>query len=609
MRAVLVASLCLALIGCASSGSGGGGDSGSDEACEGSDTRCTGNTFQSCQGGNWTNESQCAVLCDADLGCVQCSPGGAFCMEDDAYRCAADGQSYELAEDCTGDLHCSGGTCRDLCADAAGSKSYLGCEYYAVDLDNAVDIVGAPFIGTCLLAPAGTVIRNVRVCTGSNGALAGLCQNGGECPTNFTCQARDTCVLDAQGSPFAVVVANPQVFPVDVTISIRSGQSQTTAVMPGEVKALFPGQLGFPDQSLDDSGVSQKSAYKVVANAPIAAYQFNPLDNVNVFSNDGSLLLPRATWDDEYLAISWPSLDRSASSTHDFNGYLAIVAGQDDTVVEVTPTAGVRKGPGWQAMAAGETRSVTLGAGQVLNLEAVAGGDLTGTRIRSTDVNKTIGVFTGHEATVLFAPGANCCADHLEEMVFPSSTWGSHYVVARSQKRASEADLLRIVALHDDTTVTLSAGTCPTLASGQFCDVDAMNDVEIQASGKILVGHLIRSTTVNGSANSKGDPSMALSVPTAQFRSDYSFLVPQQYDEQYISVAARAGEPVFLDGTDVSAMLQPVGTSGWAGGRIPVQPGQHKLECAAGCGLEVYGYSSAVSYLFAGGLDLKVNVE
>ena len=28
-------------------------------------------------------------------------------------------------------------------------------------------------------------------------------------------------------------------------------------------------------------------------------------------------------------------------------------------------------------------------------------------------------------------------------------------------------------------------------------------------------------------------------------------------------------------------------------------------QCPAGCGVEVYGYSDAVSYMFAGGLDLK----
>jgi hypothetical protein len=37
----------------------------------------------------------------------------------------------------------------------------------------------------------------------------------------------------------------------------------------------------------------------------------------------------------------------------------------------------------------------------------------------------------------------------------------------------------------------------------------------------------------------------------------------------------------------------------------PVTAGSHKITCADGCGITVYGYSDAVSYMFAGGLDLK----
>ena len=38
---------------------------------------------------------------------------------------------------------------------------------------------------------------------------------------------------------------------------------------------------------------------------------------------------------------------------------------------------------------------------------------------------------------------------------------------------------------------------------------------------------------------------------------------------------------------------------------VPVTAGQHKIQCPGTCGVLVYGYSDAVSYMFAGGLDLK----
>jgi hypothetical protein len=42
--------------------------------------------------------------------------------------------------------------------------------------------------------------------------------------------------------------------------------------------------------------------------------------------------------------------------------------------------------------------------------------------------------------------------------------------------------------------------------------------------------------------------------------------------------------------------------------RYPVPAGQHTIHCPDGCGVEVYGYSDAVSYMFAGGLDLRAIV-
>jgi hypothetical protein len=98
---------------------------------------------------------------------------------------------------------------------------------------------------------------------------------------------------------------------------------------------------------------------------------------------------------------------------------------------------------------------------------------------------------------------------------------------------------------------------------------------------------------------------MSLAVPVEQYRSRYSFLIPADYEEQYISVVAPAGSAVNLDGNDISSQLTPFGPGDLAAGRIMVQPGAHNLSCANKCGVEVYGYSEAVSYMFAAGLDLE----
>jgi hypothetical protein len=596
------------LLACGPSSGGSGVDAGED-ACTAGQTRCDGNTFMTCEGGTFTVSQQCPLMCDGQLGCVECRPGANYCEGDEVHACDASGNQAGLVETCTGGLHCSSGNCVDLCAEAEANRSYLGCEYWAVDLDNAIEVMGAPTFLGCL---EGKRRNDLFVCEKSNPGfleppLAGLCDvPGNTCPAGSTCKNVPACVLDAQGSPFAIVVSNPQAFTVQVSLETEAGIAQTIAVEAGRVHTIYPQQLGVSDRSTDRSGIA-RHAYKVSADAPIVAYQFNPLDNEDVFSNDGSLLIPRHAFDDRYFALTWPSLDRRSgppfSSTHDYNGYVTIVAWQDGTAVEVTPTAAVRGGPNdFAGIPAGETRTFTLDAFEVLNLEAASGGDLTGTLVSALG-GATVGVFAGHEATVILQEGSNCCADHLEAMMFPTSTWGTEYAIARSQARRGEADVLRILAQEDGTSVTLSSGSCPLLAAGQFCQVDIMNDTVVSADKPIMVGHYLKSVMTSGGQGT-GDPAMALAVPIEQWRESYTFLVPQEYDEQYVSIVTRQGTNLRLDGDDVTDQLGSFGGS-FSSGRIAVSPGQHTLLCSGGCSVEVYGYSAMVSYLLPGGLDLR----
>jgi hypothetical protein len=626
-------------IGCGSSkhnpDAGPGGDGAAECTAEG-ETRCEGATFETCQTGAWNVTSQCPLQCDPALGCVACGVGVDYCVGDTVHSCDASGHDGGVVATCSASQACVGGKCVDPCADAAANRSYLGCEYWAVDLDNAVEIITTPdqALGGC--ASLNAVATTQLFCYDANNqdpdpnnifgnkVTAGLCDApGNTCPGNYKCTTtpKSVCAFDAQHSPYAIVVSNPQTTPVDVTVSDGTGHSQTTTVAAGAVKSLFPQQMGFADASLDQT-MKAKRAYKVTSTKPIVAYQFNPLDNVGVFSNDASLLIPKATFDVQYIALTYPTLTRRPDN-QDYNGYVTIVAPQDGTTISVTPTADVRANTGVAAISKGTTAMFTLDAYEVLNLEAVADGDLTGTVIQSMDT-KTFGVFTGTEASGLAsdAPGGGftagpCCADHLEEMMFPTSTWGKSFAIARSQVRLTskpERDVLRILAQKAGTTVTFSPnpakGTCGTLDVGKFCQVEISGDTSITASEPILVGHYLVSAIwqngLTGASVGSGDPSLAIGVPVEQFRSSYAILVPAQYDNSYVSIVIPAGGAASIDGAAVTGQLTAFAGGSFSAGRIKVSAGAHKIECGnGGCGIDVYGYSDAVSYMFAGGLDLK----
>ncbi|MEZ4468374.1 MAG: IgGFc-binding protein [bacterium] len=428
---------------------------------------------------------------DAGAVITFCTEGETRCLGEVEQICRAGGFVETPTDNCRGGGGGGGGG--DLCFQAAAARSYLGCSYWPVDLDNAVEVLGVPAAGRCDRTP---VHDDIPACHG-RGTTAGVCDFGGACPNGFQCQTAPICALDAQRSPFAIVVSNPQPSPVEVVLEDADGHRHAEMVAPGALASLFPQELGFPDRSLDHSGISAR-AYHLTSSAPIVAYQFNPLDNVDVFSNDGSLLVPEHAYDGQYLAMSLPTLTRRPD-TNDYNGYVAVVAPADGVTIEVVPSAAIRAGDRVDAIQPGETKRFSLRRFEVLNLEAVADGDLTGTRVRSTD-GAPFGVFVGHEATVLPTEQQSCCADHIEEQLFPISTWGSNFALARTERRKREPDMVRILAHRDDTSVEFdplpASGRCGILRGGSFCDVFIDADTRITASNPVLVGHLLRPTDV-----------------------------------------------------------------------------------------------------------------
>lgn len=594
------------VVGCGPSGRTATIDAATE--CNAGQVRCDLTSFQTCSAdGSWQLTQECSVQCNNTLGCVTCEPGTSFCKDGNVFQCDATGQPGAMTQACTGSNVCSDGGCVDACQKAAEDKSYQGCEYWAVDLHNAQQVSDFRTGATCA-APYKPA--SIKVCTDAgHTTLEGLCDPGDRCRSGLICQLNDVCLLDAQNAPYAIVVSNPQPRAVDVTLTAGGGQVKTVSVPAGQVSTLFPQQLAMPDASLNGSGKS-KSAYKLTSTLPIVAYQFNPLNNVDVFSNDASLLVPRSAFDTEYYAMTAKTLDRRTGGLftvpeQNFTGYLAVVATEDGTQVEVTTKAGTEQGATQPALAINSTTMFTLNAFDVLNLEAVANGDLTGSRVRVLG-GKTAGVFAGHQAFARSEDQA-CCADHLEEMMFPTSTWGKRFAMARAKPRGSETDILRVMAQKAGTTVTFSpaptSGTCGTLGAGQFCEVQITLDTEINSSEPVLIGHYLKSIGT-GAGNPLGDPSLSIAVPVEQYRADYAFLIPSQYNQNFVSISAPVGGVIKLDGNNVSGQLLPFGNN-LRGGRISVTAGQHKIECPNTCGIEVYGYSDAVSYLFAGGLDLK----
>lgn len=521
-----------------------------------------------------------AVACPSGENCLAgecttdvCIPGVSACEGGESVKiCNSDGSGYEPAEACPEDTVCNAGSCKSICELGKYRSSYIGCEYWTVDLDQHPDPTQSPK------------------------------------PNEI---------------PHAVVISNPN--NNDATIAFYS-QVASASVQVADPVVPARSARAFEMPRLDVSGTSlTKRAINIVSSSPVSMHQFNPLNNENVYSNDASLLLPVNVVGKEYYVVNWPTQILPAFmgfDPPDQHAYVTIVAvEQGTTALNVTSTAQIEYGDGVGAVAPGFARGFSMNRGEVLNLQAKDPGglggqnDLTGTHIIA---DKNIIVFAGHEAAVIGEPGGgnnsgndpggnqgsgNCCADHLEQQLFPVNSLGTSYIAPHSPSRGVKKDHWRIVAAETATITTdppQAGADGVTLEAGEFVKIWSDESFEVNATGKIMVAQFLvsqqRTTAVTG------DPAMVLAVPNERFRSDYAVLTPDGYDEDWLTVIRPAGVEVRLAGQPISAQWQSVGT--YEVGHVAVTPGVQNVESDEPFGLIAYGFDTAVSYAYPGGLDL-----
>ncbi len=556
--------------------------------------------------------------------CTTCVPGTKRCRPDDASIVQLCNDQGDWADEQTCDgtkgQQCYNGICGEACEINVKANSYIGCSFWAADLDNA-------FV--------------------SGGARG---------------------YYDAAGAQYSVVISNPSdTLAANITISTVKGPVlNDSEANPLDLSPLAPGELrvfNLPARNINGT-VQDKLGYRVTSTIPITAYQFNPLENVNVFSNDASLLLPEELLGRYYMVMS---REQSFGVLRGFVTVMATLGGQTTVNITFSGTAGktlASSDGSIKVFNAGESAEFVLDQWDTLNIETdQVGSDLTGTVVVA---NKRVAVFAGSEAAN--APNTNhclidtctekqlqsgtkcgvceydnttpcfnnehcssfitCCADHLEHQMFPVKTWGSRYLAVKLYKRNQEADYWRILAAEDGTKVTTIPPVkdpkgknvyVPVLNKGEWFEIETTQNFEIVAKhvdgspAPIMVGHFMASqdapdpNTVGpqpGDAGT-GDPAMMLGIPVEQWRKDFVFLTPNKYAFNYISIGAPIDANVSLDGQPLPPDFWEKVSNTYKATKVFVGEGTHRVLADQPCAVEVYGFDQYVSYGYAAGLDLK----
>ena len=470
---------------------------------------------------------------------------------------------------------------------------------------------------------------------------------------------------------FAVVVANAGAADAEVEVVGPGNFSASVTVEVGDLATIvlpWVDALKGPEFSrtnttngrVTESVRVDGGAYHLTSTVPLAAWQFNPLQykkpvaefsscgttfgTSSCFSasNDASLLLPTTAMTGNYR-VAGRSEIRGGVNGEAFTsnaGAVAITATQDNTEIKLAFPSGcgaetwnppalgpcVASGAGVTNANGGDVATYTLSAGDVLQLLGEWGGgyglmhaDLSGTVINAS---APIQVVSLNPITNLPDSAAN--ADHIEETLLPAEVLGDTYIVAAPTAPAGSAKgghIVRIYGNVDGTTLTYPDGQPPgapsSLDAGEVVEFGpTLQSFVVSGSQPFVVASFMLGGSMQGFGSCPdypcvGDPAMSLLVTPEQFRRDYTFLAPSDYDSNYADILVPDGATATLDGSPLAGSGDAIGASGWSLFRVPLDSdggGIHHLSTddERGVGLQVMGFGHATSYYYPGGMNLDL---
>jgi hypothetical protein len=447
---------------------------------------------------------------------------------------------------------------------------------------------------------------------------------------------------------YAVVVANTGDSTATIEVTRAGMSAASVKVAPNSLEKIYlpwvdalkganyGGVGGFKVCASDIKTTTVRAkdgAYHLVSNVPVAVYQFNAIEYAGKggppgkdwskcltaclgvtecysYTNDASLLLPSTAWTGNYRVAGpdqWDNVDEMSGSKTKFPPYFVITGMTDGTkvTVKMSSTGSIVAGGGIAAVAAGGSVTFDVAMGEAI--EVIGSGDLSGTLIKATN---PIQVIAGIACANV--PKDVVACDHLEESLLPVETLGKRYFVTVPTGPAGTplGHVVKLVGNVDGTKLTYTgtppAGAPATIDAGQVVNLGVVkSDFEIVGDHELTVTTFqMGAGPISGSR--LGDPSQSMSSSVEQYRLKYVFLAPDDYDVNYADVIQPMTATLTLDGAPVTAKPTAL-ASGYGITRIKLgagAKGSHILTATEPVGLQVQGYGAYTSYQYPGGLNL-----
>jgi len=398
-----------------------------------------------------------------------------------------------------------------------------------------------------------------------------------------------------------------------VTISVNGTTWSQTYNIPANtvIQTVEIPKTGTNDARIRTEGLSNKGIH-IVSDVPIVAYAHQYGSN----SSAATMLMPVETYGYTYYSLNYTQV---SNSNNDAYSWFFIVASQDNTVVEITPSVATQGGK-----PANVPFTVNLNKGEIYNVfgqiisasaSSTSGRDLTGSKIVSK-ANLSgecfpVAVFSGASRMVLCG---NSGGDVLQQQIFPASAWGTKYLTAPTIVSGNvnqfNTSFYR-VAVRDASTIVKRNGVALTGLLNNFYYEFSSNQPEFIESDKpVLVSQYMPSISGCTGYSGDGDPEMFYLSPIEQSIKRVGFYSTnnQNITRNYVSIIIPSAglNSLKVDGSTGfdRILLHPRNFSY----RIAIKEltqGQHIIECDSAFTAITYGMSQFESYGYNAGTQIN----
>ncbi len=503
-----------------------------------------------------------------------------------------------VVKDCWPEQGCADGGCVEPCQAAAASKGNVGCDF----------VLSTPYFYVGIQPPcfaafaANAWPRNAKLTVSRGGQTYDVTQFGriATADPNVTTWAP----IPTAGVPESKVAllflsqdpASANGTPLTCPITPAINQDGGTAV----------------------SGSAVGEAWKIVSDTPISLYDILPYGGADSYLPSAELVFPRTAWGTNYIAV--------LPKDSDGPPWGQLVAGEDDTTIEVLPTIALPQANQVPAAPLNATTTFKLNAGEYVQWQLTS--DMTGSVFKS---DKPVS-FTGGNGYICYqsatSMGGGCDSAH--QMIPPISAMGREYVLTPFTDRGPVAESIpyRIVGAVNGTLLTYEPQAPPgapsSLAQGEKRDFEAVGAFVVKSQDKdhpFYVGQMMTGCYAGG-PDCVGDEEFVNLLPPAQFLRKYVFFTDPTYPTTnlvIVRVKDSGWHDVSLDCAGTLSGWKPVGASGefeitqldLIRNNAPngnCNNGPHTAVSEGRFGVMVWGLANASSYGYpAGGSGATIN--